>query len=73
MADKIRHMAFTPSRSAGAGFNPYAAGNKVYGSGRPMPTSGHVTDKAGYGERDAKAAARRDALIRRATPGKKGL
>ncbi len=31
----------------------YAAGNKVYGSGRPNPTSGPV-DPAGYLERDAK-------------------
>ena len=34
-------------------FNPYAAGNKVYGGGRPMPTVGPV-DLLGYRERDAK-------------------
>jgi hypothetical protein len=57
----------------GAGFNPYAAGSKSYGAGRPMPTTGAVSDKAGYGQRDAKAAARRDALIRRAAlPGASG-
>lgn len=50
----------------GAGFNPYAAGSKTYGAGRPMPTSGKIANKSGYTERDAKAAARRDALIRRA-------
>jgi hypothetical protein len=49
----------------GAGFNPYAAGRKHYGSGRPMPTVGKVTDKGGYKKRDVKAAARRDALLRR--------
>jgi hypothetical protein len=49
----------------GGGFNPYAAGRKHYGSGRPMPTVGKVTDKGGYKKRDVKAAARRDALFRR--------
>ena len=48
----------------GAGFNPYAAGNKVYGGGRPAPTYGAV-DKTGYAIRDGKAAARREALMRR--------
>ena len=60
---------FRPDRSApaqgGGGFNPYAAGKKHYGSGRPMPTVGKVTDKGGYKQRDVKAAARRDALLRR--------
>jgi hypothetical protein len=47
-------------------FNPYAAGKKHYGTGRSMPTAGKVGDMLGYRERDAKANARRDALIRRA-------
>jgi len=34
------------------GFNKYAAGNKTYGGGRPMPTVGPV-DPLGYAERDA--------------------
>lgn len=61
-------MAGTRSgdKLGGAGFNPYAAGKKVYGSGRPMPTVGKVVNKVGYGQRDAKAAARLDALKRRA-------
>lgn len=50
----------------GAGFNALAAGRKYYGGGRPMPTTGKVSDKAGYGRRDALAAARKNALIRRA-------
>lgn len=54
-----------PAPQGGAGFNPLAAGKKSYGSGRPMPTSGKIVNKAGYGKRDARAAARRDALIRR--------
>ena len=50
----------------GAGFNAYAAGNKSYGSGRPMPTMGKVAETSGYGMRDGKMAARREALMRRA-------
>jgi len=45
-------------------FNPYSVGDKVYGSGRPMPTLGPV-NKQGYRERDRLAAARRQALLRR--------
>jgi hypothetical protein len=56
---------FSAPAKAGGGFNPYAAGKKHYGTGRPMPTVGKVTDRAGYTKRDAKAAARKDALIRR--------
>jgi|TARA_R110000772_G_scaffold146578_2_gene256752 hypothetical protein len=56
---------FSSAPKAGGGFNPYAAGKKHYGSGRPMPTVGRVSDRAGYNERDVKAAARRDALMRR--------
>jgi hypothetical protein len=56
---------FSGPAQGGGGFNPYAAGKKHYGSGRPMPTVGKVTDRAGYKERDVKAAARRDALLRR--------
>lgn len=56
---------FSGPAQAGGGFNPYGAGKKHYGSGRPMPTVGKVTDRAGYTKRDAKAAARKDALMRR--------
>jgi hypothetical protein len=49
----------------GAGFNSLAAGNKTYGGGRPMPNLGKVQSKAGYGLRDSKMAARREALMRR--------
>jgi len=44
--------------------NPYAVGNKIYGGGRSFPTMGPV-DKMGYRERDAKASARRSAVLRR--------
>ncbi len=56
---------FSGPAQGGGGFNPYAAGKKHYGSGRPMPTVGRVTDRAGYTKRDAKAAARKEALLRR--------
>lgn len=52
-------------------FNPYAAGSKVYGSGRSFPTMGPV-DKMGYRERDAKVRARRNALLRRLQAGQAG-
>lgn len=45
-------------------FNPYAAGNKIYGGGRSFPTSGKV-DRLGYRERDLATKARRNALLRR--------
>ena len=62
--NRYRKDYSSPARGGG-GFNPYGAGKKHYGSGRPMPTVGKVTDRAGYTIRDNKAAARRDALIRR--------
>lgn len=55
-------MAYSPRSTNNAA--PYAAGNKVYGGGRPFPTSGPV-DKMGYKERDAKSKARRAAILRR--------
>jgi hypothetical protein len=64
MVNSIRTQFSAPAQ-AGGGFNPYAAGKKHYGSGRPMPTVGRVKDKVGYGVRDGKAAARRNALLRR--------
>lgn len=45
-------------------FNSYAAGNKVFGGGRSMPTLGPV-DPTGYRERDLKLKARRNAVLRR--------
>lgn len=43
--------------------NPYAAGEKVYGLGRTMPTMGPV-DPLGYRERDLATQTRRNALLR---------
>lgn len=46
-------------------FNPYAAGNKRYGAGRSMPNIGPVAHPLGYSERDNKAQARKNAIMRR--------
>lgn len=46
-------------------FNPYAAGNKTYGGGRPMPNIGPVAQPQGYNERDNRAQARKNAIMRR--------
>ena len=48
--------------TAGGGFNSNAAGNKMYGQGRPMPTIGPV-DPLGYAERDRKTKARRNSML----------
>lgn len=58
-------IATAGAPQGGAGFNAMAAGSKSYGSGRPMPNLGKVQSKAGYGMRDGKMAARREALMRR--------
>lgn len=54
-------------------FNPLAAGDKHYGLGqRSAPNVGAVNNaqaQVGYAQRDAQAAARREALIRRAMGG----
>ncbi len=55
-----------PSSAGGPkAFNPYAAGDKSYGSGRPMPTIGPVASPQGYDERDNRAQARKNAIMRR--------
>lgn len=48
-------------------FNAYAAGNKVYGGGRPNPNQGKVGAQGalGYAKRDAQAEARKNAFNRR--------
>lgn len=54
----------------GIAFNPYGAGKKKYGS-RGAPNIGPV-DKSGYRERDARAQAHRNALLRRLKAGQRG-
>lgn len=48
----------------GKQFNPYAAGDKIYGGGRDAPNIGPV-DPTGHNERDLKYHARRVAIQRR--------
>ena len=49
-----------------ADFQPYAAGRKVYGMGRPGPNrKGTRLPKLGYARRDRKAKAKRDAMLRK--------
>lgn len=55
-------MAYTSRTNTS--INPYAVGDKIYGGGRSFPTMGPV-DKMGYRERDNKAEARRNAVLRR--------
>jgi len=66
---KVQAQFGNPAAQGGGGFNALAAGNKHYGGGRPMPTTGKVVDKLGYAQRDAAAAARKEALLRRAKGG----
>lgn len=49
-------------------YNAYAAGNKLYGSGRSNPTMGPV-DPTGYRERDAAVRLKRNAMLRRLKAG----
>lgn len=56
---------------SGGGYNPYAVGNKIYGSGRHFPTMGPV-DRTGYQERDSRYKARRQALLNRLKAEQKG-
>ena len=53
------------------GFNPYAAGAKIYGGSRYNPTSGPV-DKTGYKERDRLRQVRRNAINARLKAQTKG-
>lgn len=50
----------------GGGFMSGAAGDKVYGNGRPAPRYGKIASKEGYAMRDARQRARSSALQRRA-------
>jgi len=52
-------------------YNPYAAGQKVYGSGRYNPTMGPV-DKTGYAARDRKRKVKLNALRAKTKASQKG-
>lgn len=57
-------MRYTGMATGGGGYNRYGVGSKIYGGGRSNPTMGPV-DPTGYRERDAKAKARRNAILKR--------
>jgi hypothetical protein len=61
----MENMPIVRNDIKGNGFTPYAAGKKYYGTGRSAPNMGATGNMAGYAMRDGKAAARRDALMRR--------
>lgn len=63
--DFLGNNPLPSSRPGSSSFNPYAAGNKSYGAGRPMPNIGPVGNPQGYNERDNRAQARKNAIMRR--------
>lgn len=65
LADLFGNQKVPPTAPGKKAFNPYAAGSKHYGSGRPMPTIGPVASPQGYDERDNRASARKNAILRR--------
>ncbi len=52
-------------------FNPYAAGKKMYGTGKHNPTEGAV-DKTGYVARDRRRKVKLNALRAKIGAGTKG-
>jgi hypothetical protein len=51
-------------QGAGQGFNPYGAGAKQYGT-RGAPNVGPTNKPEAYNERDMRAKARKNAMLRR--------
>lgn len=62
-AGNIRTM---PVASPSQKVADYATGKRHYGTGRSMPNVGKTPNKIGYAQRDVLAAARKQALLRRA-------
>jgi hypothetical protein len=65
LKEAMENMPVPRNDMGGNGFTPYAAGKKHYGTGRGAPNVGATGNMAGYAMRDGKAAARRQALMRR--------
>lgn len=53
-------------------FNPFGAGQKVYGGGRYAPNIGPTSSPDGYRTRDMIAKARRQAMLARLKAGQRG-
>ena len=64
-------LGYTGFRKPDA-YTPYAAGSKLYGLGQTQPTSGPITNKDGYIERDMQARARRNAILQRMSAEQRG-
>lgn len=67
MGDFMRYL-----QGGSSGFQPYAAGNKIYGGGRPMPNLGPVTDTQGYVERDLRLKTLRENMLKRMQASQQG-
>lgn len=67
MADLMeqRRKRLSNTKVGGAGYNQFAAGKRSYGTGRPFPNMGKTKDMSGYQQRDQRAKARRDAVLKR--------
>lgn len=63
MVKQLKPVTGVKGQTPMSGFNPLAAGKKVYGGGRPFPNVGKTgaAGKIGYNEREA----RRRAIINR--------
>lgn len=64
MADANNYLLGNSGR-AGAGFNSFAAGKKVYEGSRSAPNVGPVRNKSGYQKRDRQVALQRNALLKK--------
>lgn len=53
-------------------FNPYGAGDKLYNNTRTTPNLGPTANREGYAERDRKAKAKREAMLRKMQAGQSG-
>lgn len=53
-------------------FNPFGAGQKVYGGGRYAPNVGPTSSPDGYRTRDMVAKARRQAMLKRLKANQRG-
>lgn len=64
MIDPNRYLNGNRGRG-GAGFNSFAAGNRIYEGSRSAPNVGPVGDLTGYRKRDRQVAMQRNALLKK--------
>lgn len=70
MRSNADFLAYVQGR--GQSFNKYAAGRKKYMGGKNAPNTGPTADLGGYRKRDATAAAKKAAMLRRLKAIQKG-